>query len=158
LLLALIPAFAWLFSHARRPVAPAPTRAETGTAYRTVPETRVIPKPALPANVDLYFDTGSMRLRPESEAKLKDFAAGLAANGDAHAMVNGYTDNVGNAASNMRLSQERADAVKTDLVGMGIAADRLSARGFGEQDPIADNATAEGRATNRRVTVGIGER
>jgi len=156
-LLALIGALAWLFSHARKPAIQTPT-AEVGTANRAVPEVPEIPKPSLPKNVDLYFGTGSMNLRPESAAQLKEFASALGPIPDAHVMVNGYTDNVGSAASNMRLSEERANAVKADLVRMGITPDRISAQGFGEQNPIADNGTAEGRGTNRRVTVGIGER
>ena len=69
--------------------------------------------------------------------------------------VSGYTDNVGSADSNMRLSKERADAVEGNLEHMGIAPDRITAQGFGEENPIADNSTAEGRQTNRRVSVGI---
>jgi outer membrane protein OmpA-like peptidoglycan-associated protein len=151
ILLALIPGLIWLFSHARR-------TAEVGTAYRAAPEVNVKPSPSLPQGVDLYFDTGSMKLRPESEMKLREFVTALGKNRGTSVRVNGYTDNVGNSASNMRLSQQRADAVKAALVGMGIAADRVTARGFGEEDPIADNATAEGRATNRRVSVAIAGR
>jgi outer membrane protein OmpA-like peptidoglycan-associated protein len=71
--------------------------------------------------------------------------------------VKGYTDNVGKADSNMQLSQERANAVKAELVYDGISADRLSAQGFGEENPIADNASAEGRAHNCHVSVGVRE-
>jgi len=140
ILLALIPGLIWLVSHARK-------RVEVGTAYRAAPQ-----------SVDLYFDTGSMKLRPESEIKLREFVTALGTNSGAPVRVNGYTDNVGDAASNMRLSQQRADAVKAELVRMGMAADRLTARGFGEEDPIADNATAEGRATNRRVSLAMADR
>jgi K(+)-stimulated pyrophosphate-energized sodium pump len=107
--------------------------------------------------VNLYFETGSARLRPESKARLNEFAGALAANRDAHVMVNGYTDDHGNAASNIRLSQERANAVKADLVSKGIAADRMTVQGYGEESPVADNATAAGRGLNRHVSVGVGD-
>jgi OOP family OmpA-OmpF porin len=152
-LLCLIP-FVWLLTHPRRPVARMPVAPPTGTANRVAPE---VPKPAVPQTINLYFVTGSMRLNPESEAKLKEFVAAMRGNEDRNVMVKGYTDNVGNADSNMRLSQQRADAVKSDLVGTGIAADHVTAQGLGEENFIADNATAEGRATNRRVTVEVGD-
>ncbi len=69
--------------------------------------------------------------------------------------VAGYTDTSGVAADNLRLSQERARAVETWLVGRGIAADRLTARGYGAADPVASNDTAEGRARNRRIEMHV---
>jgi outer membrane protein OmpA-like peptidoglycan-associated protein len=65
--------------------------------------------------------------------------------------VDGHTDNSGNAAHNLQLSQQRADAVKAQLIAMGVAATRLSTKGFGDTKPISDNATPEGKANNRRV-------
>jgi outer membrane protein OmpA-like peptidoglycan-associated protein len=152
LLLAAIPLLVWLVSRGHKPIIQTPA-ASVGTANRAVPDIAELPKPILPSNVDLYFATGSKSLRPESEAKLKEFEAALASNSALHATVNGYTDNVGNAESNVRLSQQRADTVKSELVQMGIAADRLTAQGFGEEDPMADNATTEGREANRRVSL-----
>ena len=157
LLVAAIPGLIWMFSRTHRPVvetqAPPPI---SGTANRMIP----VPEAPTPVvaieNVDLYFDTGSARLRPESRERLNEFAGAMAKNRDAKATVSGYTDNVGNAASNLKLSQERAEAVKSDLIAKGIAADRLTARGFGEDDPVADNSTAEGRGRNRHVSVGAG--
>jgi len=73
-------------------------------------------------------------------------------------MVNGYTDDVGEAPANVRLSQARANAVVADLERRGLSADVLTAKGFGEENPIADNNTEEGRAKNRRVSVGVAER
>jgi outer membrane protein OmpA-like peptidoglycan-associated protein len=156
-LLALIGLF-WLFNHGSRRVIQTPAPA-IGTANRAIPEVPVTkpPEPSLPANVNLYFETGSARLRPESKARLNEFAGALAANRDAHVMVNGYTDDHGNAASNIRLSQERANAVKADLVSKGIAADRMTVQGYGEESPVADNATAAGRGLNRHVSIGVGD-
>ena len=69
--------------------------------------------------------------------------------------VAGYTDNVGRPESNMALSQQRASSVASYLVGRGVAPGRVSAVGYGEASPIASNATAEGRAQNRRVVITI---
>ena len=91
----------------------------------------------------------------DSAARLRKFVAVLTPNKDAHLTVNGYTDNVGNADSNMKLSQERAHTVEGDLEHLGVAPDRITAQGFGEENPVGDNSTAEGRQTNRRVSVGI---
>jgi outer membrane protein OmpA-like peptidoglycan-associated protein len=65
--------------------------------------------------------------------------------------IQGHTDNQGKAAANVKLSQERADAVRAYLVGKGVAANRLTAVGYGSTKPVADNKTADGRETNRRV-------
>jgi OOP family OmpA-OmpF porin len=65
--------------------------------------------------------------------------------------VDGHTDNSGSAAHNLTLSQERADAVKDQLVKMGMDPTRLTTKGFGDSKPISDNNTPEGRANNRRV-------
>jgi outer membrane protein OmpA-like peptidoglycan-associated protein len=123
-------------------------------ANRYIPE--ATPRAAIPSGVDLYFDTASNRLRPESQARLNDFAVKIKGDPNVRVTVKGFTDNVGNPASNMRLSQARADTVSADLEHLGIARGGITAQGFGEDNPIADNATAEGRAMNRRVTVGVG--
>ena len=70
---------------------------------------------------------------------------------DYHLNISGYTDNVGNAASNLLLSQDRAENVKDYLIKQGVDASRITAEGYGLEDPVADNNTAEGRAKNRRV-------
>ena len=68
-----------------------------------------------------------------------------------HLKIGGYTDNVGDEAANLALSQARAASVVNELVSMGIAADRLEAKGYGEEHPVATNGTEEGREQNRRV-------
>jgi hypothetical protein len=65
--------------------------------------------------------------------------------------VAGHTDSMGSDAYNMKLSQQRAGAVRNFLISKGVAADRLTAKGYGESQPVADNATREGRIQNRRV-------
>jgi outer membrane protein OmpA-like peptidoglycan-associated protein len=97
------------------------------------------------------FETGKSTLTPESETILNGVAESLVANDTIRVQVTGHTDNTGGLALNRRLSRARADAVRTYLISKGVAEDRLTARGFGPDQPIASNKTAEGRAQNRRV-------
>jgi OmpA-OmpF porin, OOP family len=99
----------------------------------------------------ITFDVGKATLRPESMGVLNDVAKFLKENSQAKFEIDGHTDSDGNAASNMTLSQQRADAVKAQLVTMGIAASQLKTKGFGASKPIASNDTPEGKANNRRV-------
>jgi outer membrane protein OmpA-like peptidoglycan-associated protein len=101
----------------------------------------------------LLFDTGATTLRPESQEQLKNVAAILKAYPNVHIKVGGYTDSTGDAAANLKLSQGRADAVVAGLTALGIDASRLEAKGYGEQYPVGDNTTEEGRAKNRRVSM-----
>lgn len=103
--------------------------------------------------VTLYvnFDTGKSTIKPDSAKTLDDAAAALKAAGDLRVEVGGHTDNVGAPEANQRLSQERAQAVMAALVERGIKADRMTAKGYGQTSPIADNRTEDGRARNRRV-------
>lgn len=99
----------------------------------------------------IFFNTGAASLRPESAAAL-DVAADLLRDRTSLTLdVVGHTDNQGGDAFNLDLSRQRAAAVVSALVGRGIAAGRLGARGMGSAQPVADNATEEGRARNRRV-------
>lgn len=100
----------------------------------------------------LLFDTGSDKLRPESLPTLKTIASMLEQHPELRVRIEGHTDNVGNAAANKALSDKRAAAVKAALVGEHkVGAGRLDARGLGDTKPLGSNATAEGRANNRRV-------
>jgi OOP family OmpA-OmpF porin len=103
----------------------------------------------------LRFDTGSARITPDSRPQLANIAAIFGAFPDAKARVGGYTDNVGDAAANQRLAQDRADGVRNELIALGVAPGRLIAQGYGEQRPQASNATAAGRAANRSVSLQI---
>lgn len=99
------------------------------------------------------FDTNSAKLKPTADAKLQQVVEFAAKYPQANLEVAGHTDDRGNDAYNQKLSERRAAAVKAYLVKKGVAADRISASGHGETEPVADNKTKEGRATNRRVEV-----
>jgi OmpA-OmpF porin, OOP family len=170
----------WLLGHARRPSIQ-PVR--TGVANRLAPANLVCTLPAsvnIPEggseagflafvqNPDakplkttwfgfdqLVFETGSATLKPESQAQLNNIAAILTSCPNVHLEIAGYTDNVGSAEPNLRLSRNRANSVVAQLVGKGVSPDRLTARGYGEEYPVADNAAEEGRAQNRRVAVRV---
>ena len=101
------------------------------------------------------FETGSARLTPASLTILDEVAETLRKNPDVRVEVAGHTDDRGRRDFNVKLSRQRAEAVRDYLVNKGIAADRLSARGYGPDQPAADNASAEGRAMNRRVELKI---
>lgn len=103
----------------------------------------------------LTFATGSASILPQSQEQLDNIAAVLKAYPNVNVKVGGYTDNVGDPASNMQLSQQRANAVMQALVGQGIAASRLQAEGYGEQHPVGDNTTEQGRAMNRRIALRV---
>jgi outer membrane protein OmpA-like peptidoglycan-associated protein len=97
------------------------------------------------------FETGKSALTPESQTILDGVAESLVANEGIKVQVGGHTDNTGSAALNKRLSAARAQAVREYLASKGVAADRLTAVGFGPSQPVASNKTAAGRAQNRRV-------
>ena len=97
------------------------------------------------------FDNAKATLTPESFATPDAAAATLKEWGDVRVEVAGHTDSVGKDSYNLALSQRRAESVRQYLIGKGVAAHRLFARGYGETRPVADNATEEGRLQNRRV-------
>lgn len=100
----------------------------------------------------VYFDTGKATIQARSFKLLDDVAALLVASkGLTGIVIEGHTDNTGAADYNRTLSQQRADAVKTYLVGKGVAADRLEAKGYGPDQPAQPNTTRAGREANRRV-------
>ncbi|MDZ7876725.1 MAG: OmpA family protein [Saprospiraceae bacterium] len=103
----------------------------------------------------LLFETGKATLKAESQAQLANVAAILKAFPAVAVKVGGYTDNVGNAAANMKLSADRAKSVAGELVKLGIAAARLVPEGYGDQHPVASNDTEEGRAQNRRIALRV---
>lgn len=107
------------------------------------------------AAASIFFGTGSSKLLAKSNTALNNVVAVLKANPDYKVDINGYTDNQGDADKNRALSEARANAVQEYLVKKGIEANRLNAAGFGDENPIADNKTAAGRAKNRRVEMKV---
>jgi len=104
-------------------------------------------------HIALYinFDTGKSIIRDESKPVIDQIVEMMKSNPDLKIGVEGHTDNVGTPASNKTLSEARAKSVVTAIVSQGIASERLSPAGFGQDKPISDNNTEEGRAKNRRV-------
>jgi OmpA-OmpF porin, OOP family len=99
----------------------------------------------------INFDIDKSIIRPESMGTLNMVLQVLRDNPDVKFEIEGHTDNSGTAAHNLSLSQQRADAVKTQLVSMGVDPSRLTSKGFGDTKPLSDNNTLEGKANNRRV-------
>lgn len=99
----------------------------------------------------IYFETNSSIIKKESYVTLYKAYQYLSENNSASVEIQGYTDDLGDAESNKKLSQKRAEAVKEYLVQKGINADRLSAVGFGEENPVAPNTNKSNRSLNRRI-------
>ncbi len=104
---------------------------------------------------NIFFDVNKFELKAESFVELDNVVRLMKENPSLKIRINGHTDNTGNAADNLRLSNNRANAVVQYLVSGGIAANRLSSKGFGATVPIADNNTDEGRAKNRRTEMKV---
>jgi OmpA-OmpF porin, OOP family len=103
----------------------------------------------------LLFDTNSATLQPASDDQLRNIAAILKAFPNAKIKIGGYTDNTGDKAANLKLSQDRANSVMAELEKLGVAPDRLEAQGYGDDHPVADNSTEEGRQKNRRISMRV---
>lgn len=103
----------------------------------------------------LYFETGKSTLKQESQEQLKNIVAIMKAYPNVEIKLGGYTDNTGDPKKNMELSQKRAETTMQELIKLGVAAKRLKAEGYGDQHPVADNATPEGRAKNRRIDINV---
>lgn len=101
------------------------------------------------------FETGKAELKPEAYAVLDELVEYLKRKDDEKIEVGGHTDNVGKADANMVLSQNRANTVRAYLLMKGILPERVTAQGYGMEEPVAENDTAEGRGLNRRTEVKI---
>jgi outer membrane protein OmpA-like peptidoglycan-associated protein len=101
----------------------------------------------------IYFDVNKYVVRPESYPVIEQIAVYLRENPKTRIMIEGHTDNSGNDKLNQTLSENRAKAIKDELVRKGIDPSRLETMGYGASKPVADNKTAAGRTQNRRVTI-----
>ncbi|WP_374407382.1 outer membrane protein OmpA [Hydrogenophaga sp.] len=140
--------------------APAPAPAPVAAPAPT-PAPAPAPAPAAPAATkvtyaaDAFFDFDKAVLKPEGKAKLDDLAGKVKGINLEVVIAVGHTDSKGTDAYNQKLSVKRAEAVKAYLVSKGIESNRVYTEGKGEGQPVADNATKEGRAKNRRVEVEV---
>jgi OOP family OmpA-OmpF porin len=103
----------------------------------------------------LNFDPGLANLQLSSQEQLENIARILRAYPNVYVQIGGYTDNEGDAATNLRLSQDRANAVLAHLIAFGIDPFRMDAKGYGQDHPVAGNSTQEGRARNRRIALRV---
>jgi OOP family OmpA-OmpF porin len=103
----------------------------------------------------VHFDFGKASLRPESYPELEELAGFLRNKETVKIEIAGHTDNVGKDTDNLKLSQQRADAIKAWLLKKGISTARVVAKGYGATQPVADNSNDEGRQRNRRTEVRI---
>jgi len=101
----------------------------------------------------LLFNTGAATLQPSSQDQLQNMANILKAYPNIHVKIGGYTDNTGDPAANQKLSSDRAYNVRSELIRLGVPESQLTSEGYGEQHPVADNSTEEGRAKNRRIAI-----
>ena len=102
-------------------------------------------------NLNINFENNSALIKENSELHLQKYADFLTQHRNYSAKIVGYTDSKGDATYNQKLSQRRAEAVADDLISRGVNTNQLSVSGMGEENPVADNSTAEGRAKNRRI-------
>jgi len=121
------------------------------TQLNLILETRDTARGLIVNMSDVLFDTGRYTLRPGAREKLAKISGIVLAHPGLKLAVEGHTDSVGGDDYNMKLSEQRADAVRDYLVQQGLSSDGVSAKGFGKTMPVADNSTAAGRQQNRRV-------
>lgn len=105
----------------------------------------------------IQFETGSAVIKPESYSELDEILKSSVVAEGLKVGVYGHTDNTGSPDANQKLSEERANSVKSYLISKGLATNRIESKGFGQVQPIADNRTAAGKAKNRRVQIVLGQ-
>jgi outer membrane protein OmpA-like peptidoglycan-associated protein len=133
--------------------AAAELRAQLLDQFNRVLETRDTPRGLVVNMGDVLFDFGKYELRPEAREKLAKLTGIILAHPSLKLAVEGHTDSVGGDEANQKLSQQRADTVRSYLIEQGLQDASVSALGFGKTTPVADNDTAAGRQKNRRVEI-----
>src|SRR5262249_30858006 len=103
----------------------------------------------------LLFDSGQATLQPASQEQLRNIASILKAYPQVRVQIGGYTDNTGDPAANLQLSQQRADTVMSRLAGRELARRRKTDKGCGQDNRVADSWTEEGRQKNRRIALEV---
>ena len=133
--------------------AAAELRAQLLDQFNRILETRDTPRGLVVNMGDVLFDFGKHDLRSEAREKLAKLSGIILAHPGLTLAVEGHTDSVGSDEANQKLSEQRADTVRSYLIGQGLPEARMSSKGFGKTAPIADNDTAAGRQQNRRVEI-----
>jgi len=128
-------------------------RAQLLQQLNEVLQTTDTPRGLVVNMADVLFETGKYALSTDAQLKLAKLSGIIQAHPGLNLAIEGYTDTTGTADFNMKLSQQRADAVRQFLISQGLSADSITSQGMGEANPIADNSTAAGRKQNRRVEI-----
>jgi outer membrane protein OmpA-like peptidoglycan-associated protein len=128
-------------------------RAQLLEQFNRILETRDSPRGLVVNMGDVLFDTGKFDLRPPAREKLARLSGIILGHPGLNLEVEGHTDSVGSDELNQKLSEQRAGAVRSYLIGQGLADGSVSAKGLGKTLPVADNDTAAGRQKNRRVEI-----
>jgi outer membrane protein OmpA-like peptidoglycan-associated protein len=138
---------------ARAQAATAALRAQLLKQLNDVLQTTDTPRGLVVNMADVLFQTGKYALSTDAQLKLAKLSGIIQAHPGLNLAIEGYTDTTGSSDLNMKLSQQRSDAVRDFLVSQGLSPDTITSNGLGEARPVADNATAAGRKLNRRVEI-----
>src|SRR5208283_3887952 len=138
---------------ARAQAATAALRAELLKQLNDVLQTTDTPRGLVVNMADVLFETGKYALSADAQLKLAKLSGIIQAHPGLNLAIEGYTDTTGTADFNLKLSQQRADVVRTFLISQGLSPDTITSTGLGEANPIADNSTSAGRKLNRRVEI-----
>ena len=128
-------------------------RAQLLKQLNDVLQTTDTPRGLVVNMADVLFETGKYALSQDAQLKLAKLSGIIQAHPGLNLAIEGYTDTTGTADFNLKLSQQRADAVRTFLIAQGLSADTITSKGMGKANPVADNSTAAGRKLNRRVEI-----